>query len=211
MYCFESETNESMMKVSLQPFTSDPFVFQWFGDEGQRAASSALPRQRASARRLPEEVQAVDGGQEQLLEEEAAAMSLRRPEDGSPSAGGRPQTRWRLRPGRHLLGASAAEPGRRRLCGEEEQTLLPDQRAGGSAAETELHRGRGRARSGAERGQETERQSETESSRRDAGAAGERLQRSEFDLHDQRGLFLRLHAGHPDGPHAAGLMLMLTG
>lgn len=76
MYCFESETDESIMKVSLQPFTSDPFVFQWFGDEGQRAASSALPPQRASARRLPEEVQAVDGGQEQLLEEEAAAMSL---------------------------------------------------------------------------------------------------------------------------------------
>lgn len=186
------------------------FVFQRFGDEGQRAASSALPPQRPSARRFPEEDQAVDGREEQLLEEEAAAVSLRQPEDDSSSAGGEPQTRRRLHARGNLLGASAAQPRRLRLHREEDQTLLADQRAGGSAAEAELHRGGGRARSGAvsRRGEETELESASGSCRR-VGRAGERLQCSEHDLHDQRGLFLRLHAGHTEGccSHATALKL----
>lgn len=153
------------------------FVFQRFGDEGQRAASSALPPQRPSTRRFPEGDQAVDGGEEQLLEEEAAAaVSLRQPEDDSSSARGELQTRRRLHARGNLLGASAAQPRRLRLHGEEDQTLLADQRPGGSAAEAELHRGGGRSRSGgvSQRGEETELESASESCRR-VGRAGERL------------------------------------
>lgn len=200
---WESNTNENhhqlVTRCSVQfwPFLTFVVLFQWFGDEGQRAASSALPPQRPSAHRLPEENQAVDSREEQLLEEEAAAMPLQQPEGDSPRAGGELQT-WCCSPGRNLLGASAAQSRRRWLHGEEDQTLLPDQRAGGSAAETQLHRGRGRARRDvSKRRPETELQSASKPRRRSAGA-GERLQRSEHDLHDQRRLFLRLCADAED-------------
>lgn len=173
-----------------------PLVFQWFGDEGRRAASPALPPQRPSAGRLPEEDQAVHSGERRLLEEEAAAQSLRHPEDASPSAGRELQ----VDPGRHLLGAAVAQP-RCLLCGEEEPPLLPDQRPGGSAAAAELQRGGRRAQ---RRREETELQSGAAGPQQ---PAGERLQRSEHDVHHQRGLFLRRHAGNPEDccSYSAGL------
>lgn len=114
--------------------------------------------------------------------EEAAAE-----EDASSSGGG------------DLLGASAAQPSRRRPGGEEDQTPIPHRRAGGPAAEAELHRAGGGAPE--EPGAEGELQSETVSRRRGPGPwwlHGERLQRSEHDLHDQRGLLLRPHSGKTD-------------
>lgn len=133
--------SEPRSQINNRLQMTSSFVFQRFGDKDQRTASSALRPPKPDAHLLPEEVQAVHVREEQLLEEEeaAAAVSLRRSADDSPP------TRRQLPVRGHLLRASAAEP-RCRL-GEEEQALLPDQRAGGSAAEAELHRRAGRARS----------------------------------------------------------------